>query len=125
MNALLGGKNSGNSSGGHGSNPLGLAGQLIGGITQSSGGQSSGSGGHGGGGKNPAGKLVGALASSLLSSGNNNKPQQPQNYHGGQTSGHQAQHSGGLAGAVMGGVASMFGGKPSSSVRIADLTPPS
>jgi hypothetical protein len=105
MNAILGGKHGGGSSGGHGgSNPLsGLAGQFLGGGNHGS------HGSHGGGGKNSsAGKLVGQLASSLLSS--SNKPQQPQNYHGG-PSPNQSQHQGGLAGAVMGGVANMFGGK--------------
>lgn len=105
MNQLLGGKQSHGSGhgGGHGSNPLGLAGQLLGGLS----GGGHGSGGHGGG-SNPAGKLVGALASSVLSS---NKPQNttPQNYHGGPPQ-NQPHHSGGLAGTLMGGVASMFGG---------------
>ncbi len=86
---------------GGGSNPLG---QIIGGLTHS--------GGHGGG--NMGGKLVGQLASNLFSSGN--KPSQPQNYHGGPSA--TPQHSGGLAGSVMGGVAHMFGGQPqSASVR--------
>jgi hypothetical protein len=53
------------------------------------------------------GKLVGKLASNLLSP--SEKPEQPQNYHGGQSTGHQQNH--GLAGSLMGGVASMFGGK--------------
>lgn len=99
MNALLGGKSSSGQNN-HSSSPLGgLASQFLGGSHGSSGGKSS------------TGKLVGQLASSLLSSGSS-KPQQPQNYHGGQSSGHQSQHQGGLAGSVMGGVSSMFGGKP-------------
>ncbi|KAK8094846.1 ww domain-containing protein [Apiospora hydei] len=68
-------------------------------------GNTSGGQGSGGG---PAGKLVGALASSLFSSGGSGKPEQPQNYHGGQS--HQPAQSGGFAGSVMGGVANMFGG---------------
>lgn len=57
------------------------------------------------------------LASSIFSSGND-KPSQPNNYHGGQTQGqqHGGGHSGGLAGQVMGGVAQMFGGSSSGSV---------
>lgn len=95
----LGGGNSGNSHGGG----QGIAGQLLGGLTHS-GGQGHSSGGSSGLG----GKLVGQLASSLFSSGN--KPSQPQNYHSSQSeSSHQS--GGGLAGSVMGGVASMFGGK--------------
>lgn len=110
MNAILGGGKQQGGSGGHGSNPLAMAGQLLGGGH--GGGHGSSSGGAGGVG----GKLVGSLVSSFVTP--SNKPQQPQNYHGGQTSGHQPQHGGGLAGAVMGGVASMFGGKPNSqSVR--------
>lgn len=104
MNALLGGKNSGHGNSGHGSGSGlgGLANQFLGG--------GHGSGGHSSGGKNSAGKLVGQLASSLLSP--SNKPEQPQNYHGGQSSSSQHHTQGGLAGAVMGGVANMFGGKP-------------
>lgn len=52
------------------------------------------------------GKLVGQLASNLFASGN--RPHQQQNYYGGQSA--SQQNSGGLAGAVMGGVANMFGG---------------
>ncbi|KAM0652800.1 hypothetical protein ACHAO3_002095 [Verticillium nonalfalfae] len=115
MNALLGGKDSSNHNtngnhGGSGSNPFGnLANQFLGG------------GGHGGGGagKNALGKLGGALANSFLHSGD--KPEQPQSYHSGQTTGHQPQQQQqqqqqqhGLAGSLMGGVASMLGGnKPS------------
>ncbi|TDZ87539.1 hypothetical protein C8034_v003701 [Colletotrichum sidae] len=107
MNALLGGKNSGHgsSSASHNSSstPLsGLASQLMSGIGGHSGNGSSG-------GKSSLGKLGGALASSLLSSGN--KPQhqgQQQSHQGSQSTGTQ-QH-GGLAGSLMGGVANMFGG---------------
>ncbi|PWI73817.1 signaling related protein [Purpureocillium lilacinum] len=105
MNALLGGKGSGGGGGGsHGGNPLGsLANQFLGGGSHG--------GSSGGGGKNnAAGKLVGQLASNLFSP--SSKPEQPQNYHGGQNTGH-GQHQGGLAGAVFGGVAHMFGGKES------------
>lgn len=94
---LLGGKhNGGGGGGGGGSNPLGtLAGQFLGG--------GSGHGNSGGG----LGKIGGALASSFLSS--SNKPEQPQNFHGGnQAAGQQQSH--GLAGSIMGGVANMFGG---------------
>jgi hypothetical protein len=103
LNALLGGKNNGG--GGHNSNALsGLASQFLGGGN-------SHNQHHGGGGSGMGGKLVGKLASNLLSP--SPKPEQPQNYHGGQTnSGHQQQH--GLAGSLMGGVASMFGGKHGS-----------
>ncbi len=105
MNALLGGGKQG--SGGHGgSNPLGnLAGQFLGGGSH---------GGGSGGGKQSSGlggKLVGQLASNLFSP--SNKPAAPQNYHGGQTSGggHSQPHNqGGIAGAVFGGVAELFGG---------------
>lgn len=103
-NALLGqfsggsGKPHGGS--GHSSGGLGnLAGQLIGGLGNSHGGGSSGS--HSGGGGSSG--LVGQLASNLFSSGQ--KPEQSQNYHGG-----QSHSSGGLAGQVMGGVSGMFGG---------------
>lgn len=71
-------------------------------------------GGGGGGVGNFGGKVVSGLASSLFSSGGD-KPQ-PQNYHGAAQTG--AHSSGGLAGAVMGGVATMFGGnqgKPSGN----------
>lgn len=67
------------------------------------GGGHSSSGGSGGLG----GKLVGQLASNLFSS-SNNKPAQPQNYHGASSS--NPQNTGGLAGSVFGGVANMFGG---------------
>ncbi|KAI0852008.1 hypothetical protein F5Y00DRAFT_205104 [Daldinia vernicosa] len=89
----------------HGSSGIGgIASQLIGGLGGSHGSShGSSSGGHGGG---VPSQLVGQLASGLFSSGS--KPQQPQNYHAGQS--HQPQHSSGLAGSVMGGVASMFGG---------------
>ena len=120
LNALLGSKNSGNSSGhgghsGSGSSPLsGLANQFLGG------GSSGGHGSSSGGGKNSAGKLVGQLASNFLSSSSSKPSQQQQNYHGGSPSGEQSHHQGGLAGAVMGGVANMFGNKPGhgSSVSI-------
>lgn len=115
MNALLGGgKNSGHSGSGQSSSPLGnlggLASQFLGG------GLGGSEGGGSGGGKNSAGKLVGQLASSFMSSAHSQseKPPAPQNYHGGSSSSsHQQQ--GGIAGTVMGGVASMFGGKHSSS----------
>lgn len=95
MNALLGGKQGG---GGGSSNPLGsLASQFLGGGSSGGGKASSGIGG----------KLVGQLTSNLFSP--SQKPEAPQNYHGGQNQHAPAQ--GGLAGAVMGGVASMFGGQ--------------
>ncbi|OAA54888.1 WW/Rsp5/WWP domain protein [Cordyceps fumosorosea ARSEF 2679] len=101
MNALLGGKQS---SGGGGSSALGsLANQFLGGSS-------------GGGGKNSSGiggKLVGQLASNLFSP--SDKPEAPSNYHGGQTQNASTHQQGGLAGAVMGGVASMFGGQQGSS----------
>lgn len=56
------------------------------------------------------GKLVGKLASNLFSS--SDKPEQPSNYHGGQSTGSNQNH--GMAGSLMGGVASMFGGKHGS-----------
>ena len=123
MNALLGGGKHGQSGSGHNShgsssNPLGsLANQFLGSGSHGSSGSS-----HGNGGKNSsAGKLVGQLASSFMSS-SSNKPQQPQNYHGGQTGGHSGSHSqGGLAGAVMGGVTSMFGGKPGHESSVSDI----
>lgn len=105
------GKPHGGSHGGsHGANPLNnIAGSLIGGLSHS-GGHGSSSGGHGS--NALPGKLVGQLASSFFSSGNSSKPSsQTQGYHGDQSS-HPSQHGGGLAGAVMGGVSSMFGGKP-------------
>ncbi|KAI0194814.1 hypothetical protein EV127DRAFT_200747 [Xylaria flabelliformis] len=102
-NALLGQFTSGNgkphSGGSQGSGGLGnLAGQLIGSLSNSHGGSS---GSHSGGGG--SGNLVGQLASNLFSSGH--KPDQPQNYHGG-----QSHSSSGLAGQVMGGVSGIFGG---------------
>ncbi|KAJ8129517.1 hypothetical protein O1611_g4115 [Lasiodiplodia mahajangana] len=106
-NALLsqfsGGSGKPHSSNSHGSGGLGnLAGQLIGSLGSSHGGShGSSSGTHSGGGN--SGSLVGQLASNLFSAGQ--KPEQPQNYHGG-----QPHSSGGLAGQVMGGVAGMFGG---------------
>ncbi|TWU74901.1 hypothetical protein ED733_003942 [Metarhizium rileyi] len=100
MNALLGGKKQ--SSGGSGIS--GLASQFLGGS-------SSGGGGHGGGSSGIAGKLAGQLASNLFSP--SDKPAAPQNYHGGQSS-NKPSHQGGIAGAVFGGVAHMFGGKDSS-----------
>jgi hypothetical protein len=105
LNALLGSGKHGHGSGHsnqHGSNPLGsLASQFLGGQ--------HGSSSHGSGGKpSGAGKIVGQLASNFLSS-SSNKPTTPQNYHGGHTSG-QSHNQGGLTGAVMGGVSSMFGG---------------
>lgn len=98
MNALLGKSGAGNSALGS------LANSFLSG--------NSGGGGHGGGGKNSiGGKLVGQLASNLFSP--SQKPEAPSNYHGGQQS--SAPHSsGGLAGAVFGGVAHMFGGQQSS-----------
>ncbi|KAK8087268.1 hypothetical protein PG994_002242 [Apiospora phragmitis] len=105
----LSGKPHGGSGGGSGSNGLGgLASQFLGGgHGNNNSGHGNSSGGQGGAG-GPAGKLVGALASSLFSSGGSGKPDQPQNYHGGQS--HQPAQSGGFAGSVMGGVANMFGG---------------
>lgn len=115
MNALLGGKQSGNSHG-NSNNFSGLASQVLGGLTQSGGSgnhASSSSGGHNGS-SGLGGKLVGQLASNLFSSGS--KPQQssPQNYHGGQTA--QPSNSGGLAGSIMGSAAHLFGGQSHSSV---------
>ncbi|KAH0601932.1 hypothetical protein MHUMG1_00811 [Metarhizium humberi] len=98
MNALLGGKKQ--SSGG-GSGIGGLASQFLGGSSS----------GHGGGSSGIAGKLAGQLASNLFSP--SDKPEPPQNYHGGQNSS-KPSHQGGIAGAVFGGVAHMFGGKESS-----------
>lgn len=111
MNALLSGKS--NNSHGAGSNNLGgLAGQVLSGLSHSNSGSNHGSSGHQGGSSGLGGKLVGQLASNLFSSGN--KPQQT-NYHGGQAAQHQ--NTGGVAGSVMGGVASMFGGQSHASVR--------
>lgn len=103
MNAILGGgKNSGHGGGGgSGAGALGdLASQFLGGSSGGGGGKHSG-----------ASKLVGQLASNLFSP--SDKPEAPQNYHGGHQQS-QSGHSGGLAGAVMGGVAHMFGGKQGS-----------
>lgn len=111
MNALLGGKNSGGGGGGGGGGLGGLANQFLGGGH---------GGGSGGSGKSSAGKLVGQLASNLLSP--SSKPEAPSNYHGGQNAGHQSQ--GGIAGAVFGGVANMFGGKPSHGGSGVSRIPP-
>ncbi|RYC60733.1 hypothetical protein CHU98_g5494 [Xylaria longipes] len=102
-NALLsqftGGNGKPHSGGGHGSGGLGsLAGQLIGSLGNSHGSSHGTSGSHSGGGGSS--NLVGQLASNLFSSGQ--KPEQPQNYHGG-----QSHSSGGLAGQVMGGVSDL------------------
>ncbi|KAH8899683.1 hypothetical protein GQ53DRAFT_802166 [Thozetella sp. PMI_491] len=98
---------SGNHGGGsHGAG--GLANQLLSGLTHAGGNHSSG----GGGGSGIGGKLASQLASNLFHS--SDKPSAPQNYHGGQTQ-NQPVNSGGLAGSVMGGVATMFGGKPGGS----------
>ncbi|KAJ6786567.1 hypothetical protein PWT90_11018 [Aphanocladium album] len=103
MNALMGGKQ-GSGGGGSGNSALGsLANQFLGG------------GGSGGGGKSSSGiggKLVGQLASNLFSP--SEKPEAPSNYHGGQNHNAPSHGQGGLAGAVMGGVASMFGGQQGS-----------
>ncbi|GAO14609.1 hypothetical protein UVI_02009390 [Ustilaginoidea virens] len=107
MNALLGGKKQSSSGGGLG----GLASQFLGGS----------GGGHGGGssgGNGIAGQLAGKLASNLFSS--SDKPPAPQNYHGGQGS-NKPSHQGGIAGAVFGGVAHMFGGKESHGVSLSTL----
>lgn len=118
MNQISGGKQSQGSSGNHGSSPLaGIAGQLLGGLGGSSNHGNSSS--HNANSNNGAGKLVGALASSLFSTGAKTEHQQPQNYHGGQSSTPQA--SGGFAGSVMGGVANMFGGNQTHAVRYAPL----
>jgi hypothetical protein len=119
MNALLGGKNSGHGGsggGGHSSSPLGnlggLANQFLGGSH----------GGSGSGGENKpsgAGKLVGQLAQSFMHSASQEKPPAPQNYHGSSNqNSHQQQQGGGIAGQIMGGVATMFGGKHGSSVGL-------
>ncbi|KAK9783944.1 hypothetical protein AB5N19_09885 [Seiridium cardinale] len=115
MNQISGGHGKqSNNSGGHGSSPLGgIAGQLLGGLSGSNSHGNSQSNSHSSGGNNGAGKLVGALASSLFSSGGKTEHQQPQNYHGGQSS--TPQQSGGFAGSVMGGVANMFGGSQGHS----------
>ncbi|KAL8282311.1 hypothetical protein RB597_009835 [Gaeumannomyces tritici] len=83
-----------------------------------------GGGGGGAGAGNFGGKLVSGLASSLFSSGGD-KPQ-PQSYHGAPQTGPHS--SGGLAGAVMGGVATMFGGsqgKPSGNFGYSNAGPAS
>ena len=109
LNSALGSKPHGGG-GSHGSSPFGgLAGQVVGGLLNS--GHSSG-GGHSSSSGGIGGKLASQLASNLFSSGN--KPSSPQNYHGGQQSGHVP--SGGLVGGLVGGVAGMFGGKPHGSV---------
>ncbi|ROW00630.1 hypothetical protein VSDG_03264 [Cytospora chrysosperma] len=114
MNALLGGKQSGNNHKPSSSPFGGLASQVISGLTHQSGGghqqqqQQHGSSSSGGLG----GKLVGQIASGLFSSGSKpaqQQQQQGQGYHSGQ--GAQSHGSGGL----MGGVAHMFGGQSSSS----------
>ena len=114
MNALLGGKQGGGGSGGGGGmgNLGSLANQFLGG------------GSGGGGGKTSSGlggKLVGQLASNLFSP--SEKPEAPSNYHGGQNSNASSHQQGGLAGAVMGGVASMFGGQHSSGNQVSDFSP--
>ncbi|KAG6090672.1 hypothetical protein E4U30_008139 [Claviceps sp. LM220 group G6] len=104
MNAILGGKKQSSGGGGIG----GLASQFLGG---SSGGSGHGGGGGGsGGGNGIAGQLAGKLVSNLFSS--SDKPDTPQNYHGGH-GGSKPSQQGGLAGTVFGGVAHMFGGKDS------------
>jgi hypothetical protein len=126
MNALLGGKNSGHGGsggGGSSSSPLGslggLANQFLGG---SHGGSGSGGGSSGGNKPSGAGKLVGQLAQSFMHSASQEKPPAPQNYHNssGQNSQQQQQQhgGGGIAGQIMGGVATMFGGKHGSSVGL-------
>lgn len=109
MNALLGGKQGGGS--GSNSGLGGLASQFLGG------------GSSGGGGKNSSGiggKLVGQLASNLFSP--SEKPEAPSNYHGGQNHNSPSHQQGGLAGAVMGGVASMFGGQQGSGNTVGFLS---
>lgn len=104
MNALLGGgKQSGSSHGGSSNNFGGLANQVLSGLTHTG---SGSQGSHGSSGGGIGGKIASQLASNLFSSGS--KPA-TQNYHNGQQT-TQYQHSGGLAGSVMGGVANMFGG---------------
>ncbi|KAG6042233.1 hypothetical protein E4U41_002576 [Claviceps citrina] len=100
MNAILGGKKQSSGVGALG----GLASQFLGGG--SGGGHSGGSGG----GNGLAGQLAGKLASNLFSP--SEKPAPPQNYHGSHNSNKPSQQ-GGIAGAVFGGVAQMFGGKES------------
>lgn len=121
MNALLGGgKQSGS---GHGSSNQfgGLATQVLNGFTHNNSGNHGGSGNHGAssGGSGLGGKLVSQLASGLFSS--SNKPT-PQNYHSGEQA-TQHQNSGGLAGSMMGGVASLLGGQSHSSVWHFSLPP--
>lgn len=113
MNSVLGG---GKQSGHGSSNQFGgLANQVLNSFTNNN------SGNHGGnhgapmrGGSGLGGKLASQLASSLFSS--SSKPT-PQNYHSGQQA-TQHQNSGGLAGSMMGGVASLLGGQSHSSVRL-------
>ena len=114
MSQLGGGKPQGGGSHGSGGGGGGLAGQLLGGLVGGGSHGSSGHGGSGGGAAGIGGKLASQLASNLFSSGSN-KPSQPQNYHGGQSA--HTPSSGGLAGSVVGGVSSMFGGggKPQGS----------
>ena len=110
MSSLSGNNHGGQQSHGAG----GLASQLLGGLTHSSGsggGQSS---------SGIGGKLASQLASNLFHS--SDKPPPPQNYHGGPSA--QSSNSGGLAGSVMGGVAHMFGGKPQSSSVCPIALPP-
>jgi len=107
----LGGKPQGGSHGGGGVG--GLAGSVVTGLLSSGHG-----GGHGGGhssGGGLGGKLASQLASNLFSSGSKPASASPQNYHGSQSSGHGA---GGGLGGLVGGVASMFGGKPHGSVGL-------
>lgn len=114
MNALLGGKQGGGGSGGGGMGNLGnLANQFLGGGSSGGGGGKTSSG--------LGGKLVGQLASNLFSP--SEKPPAPSNYHGGQNSNAASHQQGGLAGAVMGGVASMFGGQHSSGNQVSGFSP--
>lgn len=112
MNAILGGKKQSSGAGGLG----GLASQFLGG-----GGGGGHSGGSGTGSNGLAGQLAGKLASNLFSP--SEKPEPPQNYHGGHNTS-KPSHQGGIAGAVFGGVAQMFGGKEShgSSVSLHSVT---
>lgn len=113
MNALLGGKQGGGGGGGNSSALGSLANQFL-----------SGGSSHGGGGKTSSGiggKLVGQLASNLFSP--SDKPEAPQNYHGGHNQNSPSHSQGGFAGAVMGGVASMFGGQSSSGNQVSHHHP--
>lgn len=106
MNALLGGKS--------GSSPLGqLANQFLSGGKNNHGGGGGGSGGNGIG-----GKLASQLASNLFSP--SQKPDAPSNYHGGHGSSKPTE-SGGMAGAFMGQMAHMFGGKEHASSGVSFL----